>query len=219
MTTSAKRPSPKKNFDRVAWSKTPLVLLGSWPAFDIGWQLINYLWFFQPLQLGPNPAEAIEHTTGLWALKFLLLTLAITPLRVLTGWNWLIRYRRMLGLFAFFYGTLHLGAYIVFDQFLRFEAIVNDILKRPFITLGMACFILMMPLAITSTRSWIRRLGGATWNRLHKLVYPCAILAVAHYWLLVKLDTTWPAIYGVILLLLLSFRKVHAWRRTRNRAG
>src|SRR5918995_2894049 len=127
-----------------------------------------------------NPAEDILLTTGIWALRFLLATLAITPLRRLTGWNVLIQYRRMLGLFAFFYATVHLTSYIVFDRFFAFGEILADIAKRPFITAGMAAFVLMVPLAVTSTKGWIRRLGRR-WQLLHRLVYLSAISACLHF--------------------------------------
>lgn len=202
--------------DAVAWSKPVVVLAGAWPALNLGWGLVAAFVFGAPLDLGPNPAQTIEHTTGDWCLNFLLLTLTISPLRRLTGWNKLIRYRRMLGLFAFFYGLLHVCAYIAFDQVFRFDAILADIAKRPFITVGMAALVLMVPLAITSTRGWIRRLGGKNWNLLHRLVYATAILGVVHYWWLVKRDITWPMIYGAILVLLLGARLVMAFHSHRK---
>jgi len=170
--------------------------------------------FVDPEALGANPAETIEHVTGDWALHFLLLTLAVTPLRRLTGWNGAIKFRRMLGLFAFFYGVLHMAAYVAFDMNLDAAAIVKDIWKRPFVTVGFASLLLMTPLAITSTRGWVLRLGGAAWSRLHQLVYPVAILGVVHYWWLVKRDITWPVIYGTVLAVLLGYR---VWQRLRPR--
>jgi sulfoxide reductase heme-binding subunit YedZ len=173
--------------------------------------------FQAPETLGANPAETILHVTGDWTLQFLLLTLALTPLRRLTGWNWVIRFRRLLGLFAFFYGVLHLSAYVGFDRFFQPGEIVADLWKRPFITVGFAALLLMTPLAITSTKGWIRRLGGPRWNRLHQLVYAVALLGVLHYWWLVKRDLTWPLIYAGILAVLLGIRLY--WKlRPRRRA-
>ncbi len=156
--------------------------------------------------LGANPIDAITDGTGTWTLRFLALTLLVTPLRKWTGWNALIRYRRMLGLFAFFYGTMHFLTYLVLDQFFALGDIVADIVKRPFITVGFTAFVLMIPLAITSTTGWIRRLGGRRWNRLHTLVYLSAIGGVVHYWWLVKSDISRPARYGVIVAILLAAR-------------
>ena len=156
--------------------------------------------------LGANPLDAITDQTGTWTLRFLVLTLLVTPLRRWTGWNWLIRYRRMLGLFAFFYGSLHFLTFIGFDHFFAVDDILKDIAKRPFITVGFAAFILMLPLAITSTTGWIRRLGGRRWNLLHRLVYASALLGVVHYWWLVKADVSRPARYAAIVALLLAVR-------------
>lgn len=164
-------------------------------------------------RLGPNPIETITHATGDWTLRFLLLTLAVTPLRHLLRFPELIRFRRMLGLFAFFYGCLHLTTYLWLDQFFDWPAIAKDIVKRPFITAGAAGFALMAPLAATSTAGWIRRLGGRRWRMLHRLVYAAAAAGVVHYWWLVKSDIRLPAMYGAILALLL------AWRLARAIAG
>jgi sulfoxide reductase heme-binding subunit YedZ len=156
--------------------------------------------------LGANPIDAVTDETGTWTLRFLTLTLLVTPLRKWTGWNPLIRFRRMLGLFAFFYGTLHFLTYLVLDQFFAFDDILADIIKRPFITVGFAAFVLMIPLAITSTAGWIRRLGGRRWNVLHKLIYLSAIGGVIHYWWLVKADISRPARYAVVVAILLAAR-------------
>jgi len=156
--------------------------------------------------LGANPIDAVTDETGTWTLRFLALTLLVTPLRKWTGWNALIRFRRMLGLFAFFYGTLHFLTYLVLDQFFAFEDIAADIVKRPFITVGFAAFVLMIPLAITSTAGWIRRLGGKRWNVLHRLIYLSAIGGVIHYLWLVKADISRPVRYGVIVAVLLAAR-------------
>lgn len=157
------------------------------------------------LGLGANPIEALLHELGRWGLKFLLLTLTITPLRRWTRWNWLLRFRRMLGLFAFFYILLHFVVYAVLDQSLDLAAIIEDVLKRPYITLGMAALIMLVPLAITSTKSMMRRLGRR-WQKLHRLVYVIAILAVWHFYWQVKLDTLDPAVYALILAGLLGTR-------------
>ena len=154
-----------------------------------------------------NPAEDILLTTGIWALRFLLATLTITPLRRLTGWSVLIQYRRMLGLFAFFYATVHLASYIAFDRFFAFDEILADVAKRPFITAGMTAFALMLPLAVTSTKGWIRRLGRR-WQALHRLVYVAAIAACLHFVWKVKVVIGEPVYYAAFLALLLAFRVV-----------
>lgn len=155
--------------------------------------------------LGVNPIETVTRTLGDWALKFILITLTVTPLRRLSGWRWPMRFRRMLGLYAFFYTTLHLASYIVLDQFFYWPGIWEDIIKRPYITVGMISFLLLIPLAVTSTRGMIRRLGK-NWQRLHRLVYPIAIGGVLHYYMLVKADTTQPLIYATLLFVLLAAR-------------
>jgi sulfoxide reductase heme-binding subunit YedZ len=162
--------------------------------------------------LGVNPAETIQLETGRWALKFLLLSLAITPLRRVTGWNPIIQFRRMLGLFAFFYATCHFAAYWSFDLGFAFAAMVGDVLKRPFIALGFIALLLMLPLALTSTKGWIRRLGKR-WTALHRLVYVSAICAVLHFAWKVKVFTGDPVIYAAVLALLLGFRVAWALRR------
>jgi sulfoxide reductase heme-binding subunit YedZ len=155
--------------------------------------------------LGANPIEFITHSTGTWALVGLMVTLSVTPLRRLTGRPELVRYRRMLGLFAFFYACLHFVTYIWLDQFFDPAAITKDIIKRPFITLGFAAFVLLIPLAATSTRAMMHRLGRR-WQQLHRLVYAVATLGVIHYLWLVKKDLTEPLIYGAVLTLLLTMR-------------
>jgi sulfoxide reductase heme-binding subunit YedZ len=165
-------------------------------------------------KLGANPVEFITHSTGTWTLVFLCLTLCITPLRKLSGWNWLLRLRRMLGLFAFFYVLLHFTTYIWLDVFFDFHAVAKDILKRPFITVGFTAFVLMIPLALTSTNAMVRRLGAKRWLQLHRLVYCIAILGVVHYWWLVKRDITQPAIYALVVALLLGYRLVTRARAT-----
>ena len=156
-------------------------------------------------QLGTNPVETLSHRTGDWSLRFLLLALAITPLRRLSGWNGLQKLRRMLGLFAFFYVCLHFSVYLIFDQFFDLSAILEDIAKRPYITVGFLGFLLLIPLAITSTNSMIKRLGR-NWQRLHRLVYLIGVLGVMHYWWLVKADIREPALYAALLAALLGYR-------------
>jgi sulfoxide reductase heme-binding subunit YedZ len=169
--------------------------------------------------LGANPIETITRSTGTWTLVFLLITLAVTPLRRLSGWNWLLRLRRMLGLFAFFYVCLHFLTYVWLDQFFDWGAIVKDVVKRPFITVGFAAFIMLIPLAATSTDAMVRRLGAGRWLALHRLVYVIAICGVLHYWWLVKRDVTQPAIYAAVLALLLGFRIVARRRRDAARGA
>jgi sulfoxide reductase heme-binding subunit YedZ len=164
--------------------------------------------------LGANPIEAITHGTGDWTLRFLLLTLALTPLRALTGWNVLARFRRMLGLFAFFYGCLHLLTYLWLDKFFSWTDIVHDIPRRPFITAGFTAFVVLVPLAATSTAGMIRRLGGRNWKRLHRLIYLSAIAAVVHYWWLVKADVSRPRMYAIALAILLAARLYIAYGRS-----
>jgi sulfoxide reductase heme-binding subunit YedZ len=156
--------------------------------------------------LGVNPVETVTRETGLWGLRFLLATLAITPLRRLTGWNWLMRLRRMLGLYAFFYACLHMLTWLVLDHFFDWMEIGRDILKRSYITLGFAAFVLLIPLAATSTNGMMRRLGGRGWKRLHGTVYLIGVLAVMHFLWLVKADISDPAAYGAALALLLGLR-------------
>ncbi|MGZ8957644.1 MAG: sulfite oxidase heme-binding subunit YedZ, partial [Methylosarcina sp.] len=156
--------------------------------------------------LGANPIERITRSTGYWTLSFLMITLAITPLRRLLGWNWPMRMRRMIALFAFFYGTLHFLTYLVLDQFFDLSAILADIVKRPYITVGFPSYVLMIPLALTSTDRMIRRLGGKRWRLLHRLVYLIAVGGVVHYWWLVKKDISDPLMFAVILGLLFGIR-------------
>jgi sulfoxide reductase heme-binding subunit YedZ len=172
--------------------------------------LARLLWLGFNSGLGANPIEFITRSTGTWTLSFLLVTLAITPLRRLSGWQWPLRLRRMLGLFAFFYACLHFTTYLWLDQFFDLTSIYQDIFKRPFITIGFASFLLLIPLAATSTQAMMRRLGGRNWQRLHRLVYLIAVGGVVHYWWLVKKDVTQPAIYAAVLALLLGYR---LWRR------
>ena len=159
-------------------------------------------------ELGANPLSEVTLSTGHWTLYLLLITLAVSPLRKITGRNWLIRFRRPLGLFAFFYGCLHLMTYLWFDKFFDIHEIVKDIYKRPFITAGMTAWTLMLPLAITSTAASIRWLGGKRWQALHRLIYASAIAGVVHFWWLVKRDLRRPEMMAGILTILLLFRIV-----------
>lgn len=164
------------------------------------------LWDVYFKKVGPNPLEFATRTTGMLTLVFLLITLAITPLRKTFGINSLVKTRRMIGLFAFFYGTLHLITYIWFDRLLNFTSVGQDVVQRPFILVGMTAFILMAPLALTSTNKMVKRLGGKRWASLHRLVYLAAILGVLHFWMLVKSDVRLPLTFGFLLLLLLGHR-------------
>ena len=164
--------------------------------------------------LGANPIEELLHELGRWGLKFLLLGLSITPLRRWTGWNWLQRFRRMLGLFAFFYIVLHFLTYAILDQGLDITAIIEDIIKRPYITLGMTGLLLLIPLAITSTRGMMRRLGKR-WQKLHRMVYAIAIAGVWHFYWQVKLDTLDASLYALVLAVLFATR-IYYSRRSRG---
>jgi sulfoxide reductase heme-binding subunit YedZ len=166
--------------------------------------------------LGANPIETINRYTGDWVLRFLLITLAVTPLRRLTGWNGLLRYRRMLGLFAFFYACVHFLSWAWLDQYFVLADIVRDVAKRPYITVGFASFLMLIPLALTSTNAIIRRLGAKRWQQLHRLVYLIGIGGVVHFLWLVKSDIREPLVYGAVLALLLGFR---LWDRRRRAPG
>lgn len=159
--------------------------------------------------LGANPVEELLHRLGIWGLNFLLITLAVTPLRFITGWAWLLRFRRMLGLFAFFYVLMHFLVYAGLDQRFDLQAIFEDIAERPYITVGFTALVLLIPLAVTSTNGMMRRLG-ARWKKLHRLVYPIAILGVWHFYWQVKLDTLEAVIYAAVLAALLGYR---LWRK------
>jgi len=188
-----------KRRDYMSWLKIAVFALAVVPAGALVWGALAGA-------LGANPIETITRTTGDWALRFLLITLAVTPLRRLTGWGKIMRLRRMLGLYAFFYASLHLLSYGILDQFLNWSGIWSDIIKRPYITVGVITYALLLPLAITSTRNMQRRLGGKHWQRLHRLIYPAAALAVLHFFLMVKADTREPVLYALLLALLLIFR-------------
>jgi len=166
--------------------------------------------------LTANPIEFVEHTTGDWTIRFIVITLAITPLRKLLNQPQLIRFRRMLGLFAFFYAFLHFSTWIGLDNFFAWHDMAKDVVKRPFITVGFTGFVLLIPLAVTSTNGMVRRLGFKRWERLHRAIYATAILAVIHYYWLVKSDVRRPVRYGIIVLVLLAWR-LGAWLYERNK--
>jgi len=184
-------------------TKIALFLTALFPLERLVWKAIHG-------GLGPNPIEVITHSTGDWTLVLVMTTLSITPLRRITRQYWLIGVRRMIGLFAFLYGTLHFLTYIWLDKFFDIHEILKDIAKRPFITVGFSAFVLMIPLALTSTAWTVRRLGGKNWQRLHRLIYFTAILGVVHYTWLVKADLHKPIEYGVVLSILLAYR-VGVW--------
>jgi sulfoxide reductase heme-binding subunit YedZ len=186
---------------RIRWNKILLFLLCLAPLFALAWRVWNE-------DLTANPTEFIQHFMGDWAIRLIVATLAITPLRKLLGAPGLVRFRRMIGLFAFFYACLHVLTYLWLDKLFDFPAMVKDVSRRPFITAGFAAFACLVPLALTSTAGWIRRLGGKRWQRLHRLVYVTAIAAVAHYYWLVKSDIRQPMLYATLVGLLLCWRVV-----------
>ena len=202
--SSLRSPSPRT----VAGAKWLLILLGMLPlarliaGFPLGW-------------LGVNPIEFITRSTGTWTITGIAITLSITPLRKLLSWPWLIRLRRTAGLLTFFYACLHFTTYIWFDRFFDVQDIIKDIVKRPFITVGFAAFVLLIPLAATSKNSIIKKLGAKVWQRIHYLIYLIAILAVIHYWWLVKKDLTQPIIYAGVFAVLLGIR---VWWKFRAQA-
>ena len=211
---------------QIRWLLKPAVFFAS--VAPSGW----LVWAALHGQLSANPLADLTNETGVWTLRFLSLTLCVTPVRRLSGWNDAIRFRRMLGLFAFYYGSLHLLTYVVADRLagLEFEdgilalttardlvaAVAADVLKRPFITIGVTAWLCLLPLAIASTAAMIRRLGGRRWQALHRLTYVAASLGVLHYWWLVKADVRRPVVYAVIVGCLLGFR---VWRWARSAAS
>ncbi len=189
---------------RVKWA---LIILGMLPLMRL---VIGYF----TNQLGANPIELITRSTGTWTLIGLAVTLSITPLRKLLNWPWLVRLRRTAGLLAFFYVCLHFTTYIWFDRFFDVQDIIKDVIKRPFITVGFAAFLLFIPLAVTSNNAIIKKLGATLWQRIHYLVYLIAILGVVHYWWLVKKDLTQPIIYAGVFAVLLGLRVFWKLRQT-----
>jgi methionine sulfoxide reductase heme-binding subunit len=181
------------------WIKLPVFILCLAPLGQLGWRELHH-------HLTANPIEYITHQTGDWTLIFIIATLAVTPGRSLLRLPELIRLRRMLGLFAFFYGLLHFSTWIGLDKFFDWTDMLHDVRKRPFITVGFTGFVLMIPLALTSTAGWIRRLGGKRWLALHRLIYVTAIAGVVHYYWLVKSDVRKPLFYGALVVLLFMFR-------------
>lgn len=194
----------------IRFNKILLIINSLVPLSLLAWDA----WF---ARLGANPVEFFLRTTGVLTLIFLILTLAVTPLRKAFGWNSLIKFRRMLGLYAFFYGFLHLTTYLVFDRGVDLAGTVNDVVQRPFIAIGMTAFFLMIPLAITSTNGMVKRIGGKNWQRLHRLTYAAAIAGVIHFWMIVKSDIFYPALFGLVLAVLLGYR-IYASRKPKMKA-
>ena len=182
-----------------------LVFLGC--LLPLGW----IVWQGVHQQLGANPIEAVAKFTGQWTLRLLLVTLMITPIKEITGWHGVTRVRRMLGLFAFVYGVLHVATYVALDQFFHWEAIFEDVVQRPYISVGLVAFLLLIPLALTSSQWAIRRLNRL-WMGLHRMVYVAVILGVIHFWWAVKTDIRWPAIYATIVIILLGYRLTRSAR-------
>ena len=203
-----KQPQP----EYIPWIKAAVFLACLIPLGHLVWQGFRN-------RLGANPVEFITHSTGWWTLVFILITLCVTPLRRLAGLPWLLRLRRILGLFAFFYASLHFTTYIWLDQFFDWKDIVKDIGKRPFIMLGFAAFVLLIPLAITSTNAMVKHLGAKRWQWLHRLIYVLSALGVAHFWWLVKKDTTEPFIFAVLLAALLIICLLYLLRQQRANAA
>jgi len=196
---------------RSRWTKLPVFLLCLTPILLVLWRA------FEGDGLTANPVEFITHFTGDWTIRFIVITLAVSPLRKLLALPDLIRFRRMFGLFAFFYGTLHFLTYLWLDKFFSLPDIAKDVVKRPFITAGFTGFVLMLPLALTSTAGWIRRLGGKRWQVLHRLIYFTAVAGVVHYYWLVKSDIRLPVLYGALVAVELGWRAVAWLRKTAKR--
>jgi methionine sulfoxide reductase heme-binding subunit len=193
------------------WTKVLLFLLCLTPALNLGWRVWKQ-------DLSPNPVEFIEHYLGDWTIRFVMITLTVTPLRGLLNQPQLTRFRRMLGLFTFFYGVLHFSTWLWLDNNFQWADMWKDILKRRYITVGMLALVLMVPLAVTSTAGWVRRLGFRGWQRLHRLVYITALAGVIHYYWLVKSDVRKPLMYGAILMVLMGYRAA-VWLKKRPQAG
>lgn len=187
----------------VRFYKTLLWLNSLVPVTILGWDAWNH-------RLGANPIEYFLRATGVMTLVFILATMLITPLRKWFGWNQLIKYRRTVGLFAFFYGLIHFTTYIAFDRSLDLAGTVDDVIQRPFIALGMAALLMMVPLAVTSTNAMIKRMGGKRWQMLHRLIYLSAAAGVVHFWMIVKSDVFYPAIFAAVLLVMLGVRAYFA---------
>jgi sulfoxide reductase heme-binding subunit YedZ len=190
-------------------------VLGALPAAWLAWQLwlaFNHL----PHALGREPVKGLEHRTGDLVIRFLALTLAVTPLRRVTGWNWLARYRRIFGLLAFAYATAHLATYAVLDLELDLGEVAHEIVKRPYLVVGFTAWLLLVPLAVTSTAGWIRRLGGRRWDRLHSLIFAAVALGIVHYWWSQKKDRTGPTEWALVFAALVAWRVWRAVERARE---
>lgn len=218
---SAPQSRPRPNRKRPPHLKEPRYL----HAIIIGLSLLPWLWagaaLWSDIFRGTNyltaePVTEIEHFTGKWTLRFLALTLAIAPLIAITRWGWLIRYRRTFGLFAFFYACTHFALYLTLDLELRFSDIWEDISERIYITIGFTALLLLVPLAITSTKGWIRRLGNRRWKAVHRLVYVTSVLGIIHFWMSVKRDLTSPILFSILFASLLGWR---VWRASRGRSA
>ncbi len=192
----------------IKFNKLLILINGIVPLTLLGW---DAFWG----RLGANPVEFFLRTTGILTLVFLILTLSVTPARKIFGWNSLIKYRRMLGLYSFFYVCLHFSTYMIFDRGLDLLGTAGDIIQRPFVAIGMASFFMMIPLAVTSTNGWVKRLGGKRWAKLHKLIYLIGMGGVVHYWMIVKSDVFYPAVFGIIMAVLLGYR-VYANNKTKK---
>jgi sulfoxide reductase heme-binding subunit YedZ len=204
-------------FREPAWFPVTLIVASCIPAaVSIGAMGADL--FLNTSLLGSNPVKESEHFLGEWTLRFLIATVAVTPLRQVLGWNWLAKHRRTMGLFAFGYVMLHWICYALLDVQLDWNDLVKDLMKRPYIMIGMAGLVLMIPLTITSTKAMIRRLGGKRWNRLHKLVYPIGILGVVHYWMSVKKDIEEPAMFAAFFVVLYGYR-IWKWRSKQRLAA
>jgi methionine sulfoxide reductase heme-binding subunit len=190
---------------------TPLMLPLAYGIYGVMSDL-----FFGTRLFGANPIKEVEHFTGQWALRMLLLTLLVTPLRRLLGWNWLAKYRRLFGLGAFAYALVHLLVYFVLDVELGWMELVEDVAKRPYVTIGMLAFLLMLPLAVTSTAGWVRRLGRR-WRQLHRLIYVIVVLGTIHFWMAVKKDVREPMIFAVCFAALLGWRLLYRRSGVRTR--
>ncbi len=199
-----------------------LVLLAAVPAVWYAWAIYSDF-VLGTRYLGSDPIKEAEHAYGAWTLRLLLASLVITPMRRLTGWNWLAKHRRTLGLYAFAYGVLHLSVWaildvqLIIDDLVGWDVVWADLTKRPFITIGMLCLVLMVPLAVTSTKGMIKRLGK-TWAKLHRVVYVIAVLGIVHFFMAVKLDIREPGVYALILAVLLGWR-VREWRQRASAAA
>jgi methionine sulfoxide reductase heme-binding subunit len=217
---SSPRRKPQLVSARSAAILKPVVFLACLlPAAHLVWNTYQIITGATELTgLGANPITEIEIQTGLWTMRFLAITLAVTPVREVTGIGVLGKYRRMFGLFTFFYACLHVSTWVGVDWFFDWRAMAEEVVKRKFIFVGMATFLMLVPLALTSTKGWIRRLGGRRWNRLHRLVYLAAITATVHYLWAVKKDTFFPLVYFALFSLLLGYRAFFMFRDRRARA-